>query len=73
VHHGKSDGAMPRLMACIPIWEGIAILANHRLNTSFFCLRDRLDREKMISNKISHLNSHKYSAQLLLFHAGVLY
>jgi hypothetical protein len=60
-------------LACMPLRAGIAILANHRLNTSFFCLRDRHGHEKMISNKIDHLAYHKYSAGLLLFHMPMLY
>jgi hypothetical protein len=52
---------------------GTAILANHRLNTSYFCLQDRRVQRKTIVNEISILNLHKYSVGLLLFQTGVLY
>jgi len=60
-------------LACNPLLAGIAILANNRLNTSFFCLRERHGLEKIILNEIDHLKNDKYSAGLLLFHTVVLY
>jgi hypothetical protein len=50
----KNDGSRPPVKSsgCNLLPAGIAILANHRLNTSFFCPRDQHDHKKVIINEI---------------------